>query len=66
MPAKCPYSTEYRVETLDGRILSWSAVDMDSLFRELHEKKIKAKNVRPFDEHEDVMDELFEEMKRSA
>ncbi len=64
MPAKCPYSTEYRVETLDGRILSWSAVDMDSLFRELHDKKITAKKVLTFDEF--LMDELFEEMKRSA
>lgn len=52
MQVKCPNSIEYRVEAEGGRIYSWSAVDMDSLFRELTQKNIRAKNVKPLSEYE--------------
>lgn len=52
MQVKCPYSTEYRVETDCGRIYAWSAVDRTSLLRELKQKNIKAVDVKPMSEYE--------------
>ena len=52
MSVKCPYSTEFYVVTECGRTFGWSAVDMESLFRELNQKGYTAVYVKPMDEYE--------------
>jgi hypothetical protein len=55
-----PPSIEWYIETTCGRLLSWSAVDLDSLFIRLHEKNFKARKVMTWAEHEALMAELEE------
>lgn len=65
MQAKYPPpapSIEFYVETTCGRLFSWSAVDMDSLFLALHERNYRAAVVMTWAEHE----ELEAEMERAA
>jgi hypothetical protein len=51
-------SIEWYVETTCGRLLSWSAVDMESLFLALHERNLKARTVMTWAEHEELQAEI--------
>ncbi|KWX79954.1 hypothetical protein SAMN05216191_13451 [Paenibacillus jilunlii] len=59
-----PPSIEWYIETECGHLLSWSAVDLDSLFIRLHEKGFRAKEVMTWEEHEAKTSER--ELKESA
>lgn len=61
MQAKYPPpapSIEWYIETACGHLLSWSAVDLESLFIRLHEKNYRAVKVMTWDEHEEYLAEM--------
>ncbi|MNC00657.1 hypothetical protein D3C75_479890 [compost metagenome] len=53
-----PPSIDWYIETECGHLLSWSAVDLESLFIRLHEKNYRAKEVMTWAEHEELQAEM--------